>query len=109
MGQRDVRAALADATPADACLLVSHNPDVAETLRDPRVGLMLSGHTHGGQVIFPGLGAPFMPSRYGHKYLKGFVEAPATKVYVSRGLGMSGGPIRVGSRPELTLITLQSA
>lgn len=109
MGQRDLNAALGDATKNDACLLVSHNPDVAETLRDPRVGLMLSGHTHGGQVMLPGVGAPFVPSNYGSKYLKGFVEAPMTKVYVSRGVGLIGGPVRVGSRPELTMITLKAA
>ncbi len=105
MGKIDLPAALADATVTDACLVVSHNPDVAEKLRDPRVGLMLSGHTHGGQVVFPG-GAPFVPSHYGQKYLHGLVQAPATTVYVSRGLGCTSIPIRFGSRPELTLITL---
>jgi predicted MPP superfamily phosphohydrolase len=109
MGKPDVAAALGDATPADACLLVSHNPDVAETLTDPRVGLVLSGHTHGGQAVFPGVGAPVVPSRYGQKYLRGRVEAPHTTVYVSRGLGTVVGPVRFGSRPELTLVTLRAA
>jgi predicted MPP superfamily phosphohydrolase len=108
-GKPDVAAAVGDATAADACLLVSHNPDVAETLRDPRVGLMLSGHTHGGQVVVPGYGAPVVPSRYGQKYLRGLVEAPVTRVYVSRGLGTVSPPMRFGSRPELTLATLVSA
>jgi predicted MPP superfamily phosphohydrolase len=108
-GRPDVAAAVGDATSADACVLLSHNPDVAETLRDPRVGLMLSGHTHGGQVVVPGYGAPIVPSRYGQKYLKGLVEAPVTKVYVSRGLGTVSPPMRFGSRPELTLVTLKSA
>ncbi len=108
-GTPDVPAAVGDATPADACLLVSHNPDVAETLRDPRVGLMLSGHTHGGQVVVPGYGAPIVPSRYGQKYLKGLVDAPVTRVYVSRGLGTVSPPMRFGSRPELTLATLAAA
>lgn len=109
MGRPDVPAALGDATPGDACLLVSHNPDVAETLRDHRVGLVLSGHTHGGQAALPGVGAPVVPSRYGQKYLKGRVEAPHTTVYVSRGLGTVVGPMRFGSRPELTVLTLRSA
>lgn len=106
MGKVDVGAALGGATERDACLLLSHNPDVAEKMRDPRVGLMLSGHTHGGQVVFPSGGAPFVPSHYGQKYLKGLVQAPHTRVYVSRGLGTTSAPFRVGSRPELTLITL---
>jgi uncharacterized protein len=108
MGRVDEKAALGNATREDACLLVSHNPDLAEKLRDRRVGLMLSGHTHGGQVVFPG-GAPFVPSAYGQKYRHGVVQAPETTVYVSRGLGTSIAPVRVASRPELTLITLQSA
>ncbi|MBM3979863.1 MAG: metallophosphoesterase [Planctomycetes bacterium] len=108
MGKVDMAAALGDATPADTCLVVSHNPDVAEKLRDVRVGLMVSGHTHGGQVVLPG-GAPFVPSNYGSKYLHGVCQAPATTVYVSRGLGCTSIPIRFGSRPELTLITLKSA
>jgi uncharacterized protein len=104
-GRADEQAALGDAKPEDACLLVSHNPDLAEALRDERVGLVLSGHTHGGQVVFPG-GAPFVPSRYGQKYLHGLVQAPRTLVYVSRGLGTSGLPVRFRSRPEINLITL---
>jgi predicted MPP superfamily phosphohydrolase len=104
-GRADVAAALGEAEREDACLLVSHNPDIAETLRDPRVGLVLSGHTHGGQVVFP-TGAPFVPSAYGQKYLRGLVEAPETRVYVSRGLGTSGLPVRYGSRPEINVITL---
>lgn len=107
-GRADVTAALGDATREDACLLVSHNPDLAEVLREPRVGLMLSGHTHGGQVVFPS-GAPFVPSRYGQKYLRGLVQAPETLVYVSRGLGTSGVPVRIASRPEINLITLKAA
>src|SRR5207244_1043656 len=53
-GHPDVEAALGDAGPHHACLLLSHNPDYCETLADRRVGLVLSGHTHGGQIVFPG-------------------------------------------------------
>jgi len=108
MGKPHIEAAVGDATPDDACILLSHNPDVTEKLRDPRVGLVLSGHTHGGQVVFPG-GAPFVPSQYGQKYLHGICHGPRTTVYVSRGLGCTGIPVRLGSRPELTLVTLRSA
>ncbi len=108
-GQPDAGKAVGDAKPEDAVLLVSHNPDFAERLRDSRVGLMLSGHTHGGQAVAPVAGAPFVPSRYGEKYLKGRVQAPTTTVYVSRGLGTVVSPMRFGSRPELTLLTLRTA
>jgi uncharacterized protein len=108
-GNTNLPDALGNAKRDDACLLISHNPDFAEKLRDPRVGLVLSGHTHGGQVIFPTGGAPFVPSQYGQKYLRGLVHAPETLVYVSRGLGTTGVPVRIASRPEINLITLKSA
>ena len=109
MGQVEMAEALGDARPDDTCVVVSHNPDVAEKLRDGRVGLMLSGHTHGGQVVFPTGEAPFVPSHYGQKYLHGVCHAPATTVYVSRGLGCTSVPVRFGSRPELTLVTLTAS
>ena len=105
-GKPDVRPAIAEATTSDACLLVSHNPDFVEKMWDSRVGLVLSGHTHGGQIYVPGYGAPIVPSRYGQKYLHGLVQAPVTKVYVSRGLGTVTPPMRYNSYPELTLLTL---
>ena len=108
-GSPHVGAALGDARADDACVVMSHNPDYAENLRDPRVGLVLSGHTHGGQVVVPGYGSPVVPSRYGQKYLRGLVRAPYTNVYVSRGLGTSGPAVRLNSPPELTLMTLTAA
>ena len=103
---QDVDAALGDATTRDAVLLLSHNPDVAETLRDPRVGLMLSGHTHGGQVIVPFFGAPIVTSAYGQKYLHGLTRGPACNVFISRGVGTVGVPLRLFCRPEVVLLTL---
>ncbi|HWG42288.1 MAG TPA: metallophosphoesterase [Gemmataceae bacterium] len=108
-GEQDLDAALDDATDKDACLLLSHNPDYAETLRDPRVGLMLSGHMHGGQIVVPGLGYHCLPSRYGLKYLQGLIRAPRTQVFVSRGLGTVGLPLRIHCRPEINLLTLAAA
>lgn len=107
-GKPDAGVALGESTADDAVLMLSHNPDYCETLRDPRVGLVLSGHTHGGQVRVPGMVNPFIPSRYGEKYSHGLVEAPTTRVYVSRGLGATGLPVRYNCPPELTLISLSA-
>jgi predicted MPP superfamily phosphohydrolase len=107
-GKPDASVAIGEATSDSAVLLLSHNPDYCETLRDPRVGLVLSGHTHGGQVRVPGMRNPFIPSRYGHKYSHGLVDAPTCRVYVSRGLGATGLPVRYNCPPELTLITLSA-
>jgi predicted MPP superfamily phosphohydrolase len=108
-GEQDLDAALGDATAADACLLLCHNPDYAETLTDRRVGLVLSGHLHGGQIVLPGLGYPYLPSQYGAKYVQGLVRAPATRVFVSRGLGTVGLPLRFRCRPEINVLTLVAA
>jgi predicted MPP superfamily phosphohydrolase len=104
--RQDLRSALGDATDEDAVILLSHNPDFAETLRDSGVGLILSGHTHGGQVVVPGYGAPIVPSRYGQKYLYGLVEGPSCQVFITRGVGTVAPPVRFLCRPEIVLMTL---
>jgi len=104
--RQDLSAALGDATERDAVLLLSHNPDFVETIRDRRVGLVLSGHTHGGQVVVPGFGAPIVPSCYGQKYLYGLVQGPCCRVFVTRGVGTISPPVRLLCRPEVVLITL---
>jgi len=91
-------------------VLLSHNPDTAElpVARDRRhrVDLMLSGHTHGGQIHIPGLGSPFVPSSYGQKYAHGMVLGPSFRVFVSAGLGTNTIPLRFCCPPEIALITL---
>jgi predicted MPP superfamily phosphohydrolase len=104
--EQDLEAALGDARASDATLLLSHNPDYVEQIRDPRVGLVLSGHTHGGQVVLPFASAPFCPSLYGQKYLHGLVRTRTTQVFVSRGIGTITPPVRFRCRPEIVLIGL---
>ncbi len=104
--QQDLEAALGEAEHRDAAILLSHNPDYVEQIHDQRVGLVLSGHTHGGQVVFPFAGAPFVPSRYGEKYLHGLVRTPTTQVFVARGIGTITPPVRFRCRPEIVLIAL---
>jgi predicted MPP superfamily phosphohydrolase len=106
-GTQDLDSALGDAADDDACLLLCHNPDYVETLTDPRVGLVLSGHMHGGQIVIPGVG-PCIPSRYGLKYLQGLVRTRYTQVFVSRGLGTVAAPLRFRARPEINLLILAS-
>lgn len=91
-------------------LLLSHNPDVAEEREFVRSGfradLMLSGHTHGGQIWIPGLGVPGVPSRYGQKYASGLVQGPACRVLISCGTGMAVLPVRFGVPPDIGIIEL---
>lgn len=94
-------------------LLMSHNPDAAEDSRlragNWRVDLMVCGHTHGGQVKFPLLGTPIVPSRYGQKYAAGLIQGPVCPVFVSRGVGMTVLPIRFRVAPEIAVTEFHSA
>lgn len=95
-------------------LILSHNPDSAEEVvvrrtGAPRIDAMLSGHTHGGQICIPGAGTPFLPSRYGQKYSGGICRGPKFPVVVSRGVGMSIFPVRIGVPPEIVVVELRRA
>ena len=99
--------ALGDMTVDDAAVVLTHNPDYVERIRDPRVDLVLSGHTHGGQVVFPFVGALVTASRYGQKYVQGLQQGPSARVFVTRGVGSIVLPVRFGCPPEVALITLR--
>jgi predicted MPP superfamily phosphohydrolase len=91
-------------------IVLSHNPDYAEKIPEGlRVDLMISGHTHGGQVFIPGKGTPKVPSNYGQWYAGGLCQGPRCPVVVSRGVGMAYLPVRIAVPPELVLITLTRA
>lgn len=109
-GSPDLRQALDGIPEGMPRLLLSHNPDFAEEPEAQefrgRVDLMLSGHTHGGQVRLPVAGAPLLPSRYGQKYAEGWCRGPRWPVYVSRGVGTTLLPVRFGVRPEVALFEL---
>ena len=98
---------LAGVSPAMPRLLLSHNPDVAEMIqRDERVDLVISGHTHGGQVWLPFSRKTFAPTAYGSKYVGGLCSGLWCPVIVSRGIGLAGLPVRFMVPPEICLITL---
>lgn len=107
----DLHLALAGVPEDVPRLVMCHNPDVAEWQAEgaPRVDLMLSGHTHGGQVSFPVIGPPLLPSDFGQKYAEGLVQAPSFPVFVTRGVGVGGIPVRLGVRPEIVLFELTQA
>jgi predicted MPP superfamily phosphohydrolase len=105
----DTLAALQERIPADEPrLLLVHNPDFTEMLPEGRIDLALCGHTHGGQVRLPFVGAPVVPSCFGQEYAHGLVQGPSTLVYVNRGIGLIAPAMRFNCRPEMTLLTLRS-
>jgi len=95
--------------PGGACkLLLVHEPDFADKAARWGIDLQLSGHSHGGQVRLPLIGAPLLPP-WGMKYPIGLQRAGDTWVYTNRGLGVIAPPLRFNCRPEVTLLTLRRA
>ncbi len=108
-GQPDLKAALDDHRGNPTTLLLAHEPDLADTFaQDGRVSLQLSGHSHGGQVRIPGLGAIILPY-LGQKYDQGLNRVNEMWVYTNRGLGVIPPPVRLNCRPEITEIILVRA
>jgi uncharacterized protein len=87
-------------------LLLYHSPDLAPNAGKFGVDLQLSGHTHGGQIRFPILGALFTGSLYGRLFQSGHYLINGMSLYISRGLGMEGAiapRVRFLCRPEMIL------
>ncbi len=94
--------------PEDSpAILLAHEPDFAEkSARTGRFALQISGHTHGGQVRLPWIGAPILP-RNGHKYPSGFYRVGEMIQYTNRGIGLGGKALRYHCRPEITVFVLE--
>jgi predicted MPP superfamily phosphohydrolase len=101
-GEPDLEAALRGAP--EPRVLVSHNPDVLFDAAEHAVALVLSGHTHAGQVRIPGLPVIVRQSRY--HLDEGRYRLGSTELVVSRGLGVSGLPVRIACSPEAVLLRL---
>jgi predicted MPP superfamily phosphohydrolase len=86
-------------------ILMGHEPDYADHVTGSGVDLMLSGHTHGGQIRIPFVPLFDLPP-LGRKYVEGLFGIGGLQLYVTRGLGTVGVPFRFRCRPEITVITL---
>jgi predicted MPP superfamily phosphohydrolase len=100
-----VDAALAKITDNEPILVMMHNPDVFPEI-PARISLSMAGHTHGGQVNFPIIGRPIVPSKFGERYAYGLIEENGRKLYVTSGVGTSIIPVRFRVRPEVVILTL---
>ena len=89
----------------DCRILLSHNPDSVDTQFDTPLSLVISGHTHGGQVVIPFLGAPILPVK-NKNYSSGLIDTPKTKLFISRGIGWAIYPVRFNCYPEIAVLEL---
>ena len=108
-GKPDLQMALADAPKDIPIVLLYHEPDLADSVAlDRRIALQLSGHSHGGQVRFPVVGAPLLPY-LAWKYDMGLYRIQDLWLYTNRGIGVTNIPVRYNCPPEITEITLVRA
>ncbi len=96
-----------DVGEEDLVILISHNPDFVDKIKGRKIDLVLSGHTHGGQVTIFGLWAPFSPFTYKPKFRTGVIETENTVVMVSNGIGTVFLPLRFFARPQVMVIYLR--
>jgi uncharacterized protein len=106
IGVDDLAGTLRKVPDGDPVILLAHEPDIMPRVPE-RVSLVLSGHTHGGQVRLFGW-SPVVPSRYGNRYAYGHVREQCDLI-VSGGLGCSIMPVRFGMPPEIVLVSITGA
>ncbi len=105
LGSPDIEGTLSGLTPDLPSVFITHNPDALPELPAGSVSVAIAGHTHGGQVRLPFIGAPHTSSAYGQRFVQGWVDAPVP-AYVSRGLGVTALPVRLACPPELVMLEL---
>jgi predicted MPP superfamily phosphohydrolase len=103
----DLRGTMSQVPSSEACLLLVHEPDMADWVCEYPVDLQLSGHSHGGQVRVPFLGAPVLPES-GRKYPLGHYQIKNLQLYTNPGVGVITLPVRFDCPPEITVFTLRS-
>ena len=107
-GHDSLKLAMARVARRDACILLAHSPDIVRSLGNWDIDLVLAGHTHGGQVRLPVLGALWMPNGTTEHQDGWYDVDPGVRLHVSRGLGWSWLPVRFLCRPAIDVITLRA-
>ncbi len=102
----DFDRALAALDPSAPTLLLCHQPDLFPAAAKRGIELTLSGHYHGGQIKFQFLGLGFSPAHLISNFVEGLYRLGRAQLYVSRGIGVTGPPVRLNAPPEITLLRL---
>lgn len=105
----DLERALHHVPGGDCKVLLCHNPLGIHLAARKKIDLVLSGHTHGGQIRLPVVGSVHGRSKLGERFVDGWNRLDGTQIYVSRGIGVSVVPLRVGCPPEITCLRLRRA
>ena len=108
-GRANIVRALHDREARAPVVLLAHDPALFARAAKHGVALTLSGHTHGGQVAFPLAPKRWNLARFMTPFTTGIYRLGPSFLYVNRGLGTTGPPVRLGVRPEITVFTLTPA
>ena len=103
----DLARALRDRPAGVATLLLAHDPERFDQAAEAGVEVVLSGHTHGGQIAVPFLARFAGLANFAHRYRLGFYRRGRSTLYVHPGLGTTGPPFRLGVAPEVTILVLR--
>ncbi|MDA2922985.1 metallophosphoesterase [Patescibacteria group bacterium AH-259-L07] len=103
----NLKKALQQVEDAAVTILLAHSAEIMEDVSENQVDLILSGHSHGGQVKFPFIRPFWDPTIYHGKYNRGLFKIKDYTLYVNRGIGTSLLPIRFNSSPEITVFELR--
>lgn len=110
---REVNSVLAASEPGGDVIVLEHAPDIlpyvtAAAPNPAELKLFLNGHTHGGQVWFPVIGSPIVPSVYGQQFAFGHTKENNVDVYITTGIGTSLLPLRFLVPPEIAVLTIRA-
>ena len=110
----DAREVLESNDEAGDVIVLEHSPDILPIITgefsiSDDLKLMLAGHTHGGQIRFPFIGSPIVPSSFGQKYAAGHVKDKGLDMFVTTGIGTSILPFRFLVPPEIAVINVRTA
>jgi uncharacterized protein len=105
--ETDLTAALKKVPAREPVVALIHEPDTADFVSKYPVDLQLSGHSHGGQVRLPFIGAAYLPP-LARKYPRGLRKVGGLTLYTNVGIGTMGLPLRLNCPPEVTLFTLRA-
>jgi predicted MPP superfamily phosphohydrolase len=102
----DVEKAMRARPAGSTTVMLAHDPDAFDEAADAGADIVLSGHTHGGQIAVPFLARAANLASFTHRYILGFYRRGKSVLYVHPGLGTTGPPMRLGVAPEVTLLVL---
>jgi predicted MPP superfamily phosphohydrolase len=105
--RHDLARALEARPPGMPAVLLAHDPVLFPEAAERRVDLVLSGHTHGGQVAVPLLARKLNLARLITRFTNGVYRSGTSTLYVNRGLGTTGPPVRLAVAPEIAVLTLR--